>query len=45
MNYFVVNGKPRSGKDTFIDYCLAYLGQYGYKISTIDFIKEISENK
>ena len=42
MNYFVVNGKPRSGKDTFIDYCLAYLGQYGYKISTIDFIKEIA---
>ena len=40
---FIVNGYPLAGKDTFMDYCLAYLtleNRKGVKYSSIDKIKE-----
>lgn len=42
MKYFIVNGFPRSGKDTFVNCCLKELGAFGKLISTVDFIKEIA---
>lgn len=42
MKYFIVNGKPRSGKDTFVNFCLEELGAFGKLISTVDFVKEIA---
>lgn len=42
MKYFIINGFPRSGKDTFVNYCLKELGGHGKLISTVDFIKEIA---
>ena len=42
MKYFVVNGVPQSGKDTFVDMCINKIGPYAMKISTVDFIKEIA---
>lgn len=43
MKIVIVNGFPRSGKDTFVDFCLDYLGPYGKNISTVDFIKYIAK--
>lgn len=43
MQYFIVNGYPQSGKDTFIDICLEKIGPYGLKISIIDFVKKIAK--
>ena len=42
MKYFIVNGKPRSGKDTFVNFCLEELGAFGKLISTVDFVKKIA---
>ena len=42
MKYFIINGKPRSGKDTFVNFCLEELGAFGKLISTVDFVKEIA---
>lgn len=42
MKYFVINGFPKSGKDTFVYCCLKELGPHGKLISTVDFIKEIA---
>ena len=40
-----VNGYPGSGKTTFEDYCIDFLGkEWGKKISTIDVIKEICKD-
>lgn len=38
----IVNGFPRSGKDTFVDFCLEQLGPYGIKVSTVDFVKNLA---
>ena len=43
MKIFIVNGYPESGKDTFIDMCLEYLGNNGFKYSTIDAVKEYAK--
>ena len=42
MKYFIINGRPRSGKDTFVNFCLEELGAFGKLISTVDFVKEIA---
>lgn len=42
MKYFIVNGYPRSGKDTFVNFCLEELGAFGKLISTVDFVKKIA---
>lgn len=42
VNVIIVNGYPRAGKDTFVNYCLWELREYGYAISTVDSIKEIA---
>ena len=42
MKYFIVNGKPCSGKDTFVNFCLEELGAFGKLISTVDFVKKIA---
>ena len=41
----VVNGAPGSGKDTFCNFCcnyLAYYGQHGTIISTVDLVKKLA---
>ena len=43
MKIFIVNGYPESGKDTFIDMCLEYLGNNGFKYSTVDVVKEYAK--
>ena len=40
MNYFVINGFPQSGKDSFVNACKEVLGKLVYSVSTVDFIKE-----
>ena len=42
VNVVIVNGYPRAGKDTFVNFCLRELKEYGYAISTVDSIKEIA---
>jgi hypothetical protein len=39
----IVNGRPESGKDTFVDFCVAHLalkGVHGKKGSSVDNVKE-----
>lgn len=43
MKIVVVNGFPRCGKDTFVDFCLNCLGEFGKKYSSVDFVKEIAK--
>ena len=38
----VINGKPRSGKDTFVDACDSICGVYVDSASTVDFVKDIA---
>ena len=42
MKYFIINGRPRSGKDTFVNFCLEELGAFGKLISSVDFVKKIA---
>ena len=42
MKYFIINGRPRSGKDTFVNFCIEELGAFGKLISTVDFVKKIA---
>lgn len=42
MKYFIINGRPRSGKDSFVSFCLEELGAFGKLISTVDFVKKIA---
>ena len=42
MKYVVINGRPRVGKDQFVDFCLKELGNYGKLISSVDFVKKIA---
>ena len=42
MKYFIINGRPRSGKDTFVNFCREELGAFGKLISTVDFVKKIA---
>lgn len=42
MKYLIVNGVPRSGKDTFCEMCLKQLNGRGTVISTVDFVKEVA---
>lgn len=42
VNVVVVNGFPRSGKDTFVNLCKNELGAFGLSISTVDFVKYLA---
>lgn len=44
MKVVVINGMPRSGKDTFVNFCLDELGEYGHAFSTVDFVKEVAKH-
>lgn len=41
-NIIIVNGAARSGKDTFVNFCLKELKGLGKSVSTVDFVKEIA---
>lgn len=43
VNVVVVNGFPRSGKDTFVNLCKNKLGAFGVSVSTVDFVKYLAE--
>lgn len=47
MKIFVINGFPRSGKDTFVDFCKEYTGTNStgscLNISTVDMVKRIAK--
>jgi len=42
-NIIIVNGAPRSGKDTFVNFCLKELKGLGKSVSTVDFVKEVAK--
>ena len=42
MKIFVINGMPRSGKSTFVNFCLDELGAWGKEVSTVDFVKQLA---
>lgn len=44
MTVIVVNGYPRSGKDTFTNFCCEKAYPYGKNISTVDFIKDLASS-
>lgn len=39
----VINGKPRSGKDSFVEMCDSFRGVYVNSASTVDLVKDIAE--
>ena len=41
MKIVVINGQPRAGKDTFVQYCQRHC-YWCLNISTVDFVKEIA---
>lgn len=43
VNVVIVNGFPRSGKDTFVNFCKNELGAFGVSVSTVDFVKDLAE--
>lgn len=41
MNIYLINGRPRAGKDTFVQYCQQHSGDsYIWNVSTVDKVKE-----
>ena len=42
VNVVVINGFPRSGKDTFVNFCKKMLGPFGHSVSTVDFVKKLA---
>ena len=42
VNVVIVNGFPRSGKDTFVNFCKEKLGAFGVSVSTVDFVKYLA---
>lgn len=45
MRVFIINGKPRSGKDTFCDFCAEIIGTHYVKsVSFADAAKDIATN-
>lgn len=43
MKVIVVNGAPCSGKDTFVNFCLKKMGNFGRLVSSVDFVKYIAK--
>lgn len=43
MKIFVINGAPRAGKDTFVEFCQALVGERCLNVSTVDFVKEVAK--
>lgn len=43
MKIVIINGAPRSGKDTFVGFCLDELKEYGHAFSTVDFVKDVAK--
>ena len=41
MKIYVINGRPRAGKDTFVEYCKKHC-TWCLNISTVDFVKRIA---
>ena len=41
MKIFVINGRPRAGKDQFVKFCKAHT-HWCLNISTVDFVKEVA---
>lgn len=41
MKIVIINGQPRAGKDTFVQYCQQHC-YWCLNISTVDFVKEIA---
>ena len=43
MRIVVINGMPRSGKDTFVGMCQEIIGEKRcLNVSTVDFVKEVA---
>ena len=42
MNIYIINGAPRSGKDSFYNYIAKLISPYGNLISSVDLVKEIA---
>lgn len=43
MKVVIINGLPRSGKDTFVGACtIAYRPGIVYNVSTVDFVKDVA---
>ena len=43
MQILIVNGQPRVGKSTFVNFCLDELGCWGKEVSTVDFVKQLAK--
>ena len=43
MKIVIINGAPRSGKDTFVGFCLDQLKECGHAFSTVDFVKDVAK--
>lgn len=45
IKYFIINGYPRAGKDTFVEFCADYLQGtvVVVNLSTVDFVKRIAK--
>jgi dephospho-CoA kinase len=41
MKIFVINGLPRSGKDTFVEFCQKHCN-WCLNVSTVDFVKKVA---
>lgn len=44
MNIVCINGRPQSGKDTFVNYCQDLIGNCCLNLSTVDKVKEIARS-
>lgn len=42
MNIYIINGAPRTGKDSFYNYVAKLISPYANMISSVDLIKEIA---
>lgn len=43
MQIYVINGFPRSGKSSFVSFCLDELCGWGKEVSTVDFVKKLAK--
>ena len=42
MKIIVINGRPRAGKDTFVEFCKSHCS-WCLNVSTVDFVKEVAK--
>lgn len=43
MKIIVINGRPRAGKDTFVEFCQKHC-IWCLNVSTVDFVKEVAQH-